>query len=240
MNVKFLNKIAQGKTYNIEGFEYKFISARDDSGRDLFHFEWIPKQIPQSYVLQKLKGDCQGILINLQKYFGEIKVPDPNRIRVTVDGKDLKEVYIRNSKMDEILNQINSDDSTSQFSVAGGFTGRLRWWWRNPSYSFTEPSLYFRLEGELVSMKKYGVEAKVLIDYNDATYYLTERLYDEVLNENFDDIISISLNDELGFNKTDYYINTNFTINTLLGRKTNPNEGIGLNLKFSEVFGYEA
>lgn len=109
--IKVVRKFVIGHTFEIDGFNYRFLSVKpyDLHDKQAFRFE-VNVDTPvkgQSYVVAKFDGDIQSILLNLWKYMGLQFSYSIDKIFVNGKEKNERDLYITPQKQKQIVDVIN-------------------------------------------------------------------------------------------------------------------------------------
>lgn len=122
--LKIVRKFLVGNTFDIDGYKYRFVSVEhlEFYSKTTFKFE-VNVDTPvkgQSYVVAKMDGDIQNILINLWKYFGAQFSYSIDKIYVNGKNKDDKDIYVSPQKEKELFTTLNNSKLTE-------FTKTVHW-----------------------------------------------------------------------------------------------------------------
>lgn len=111
VNFKIIKKILMSETFNVDGFEYQFISVEpyQDWGINIVVNVVLPKK-GQSFVVEKFSQDINHIIERFGTYLGSVI---PYNEKILVDGKPVPKmgVYITKEDQDEIINALNGNIS---------------------------------------------------------------------------------------------------------------------------------
>ena len=117
-NFKIIKKILMSETFNVDGFEYQFISVEpyQDWGINIVVNVVLPKK-GQSFVVEKFNQDISHIIDRFSTYLGSgISYNE----KILVDGRPVPKmgVYINKEDQNEIINALNGN--MSNFSINNG------------------------------------------------------------------------------------------------------------------------
>lgn len=117
-NFKIIKKILMSETFNVDGFEYQFISVEpyQDWGINIVVNVVLPKK-GQSFVVEKFNQDISHIIDRFSTYLGSgISYNE----KILVDGRPVPKmrVYITKEDQNEIINALNGN--MSNFSINNG------------------------------------------------------------------------------------------------------------------------
>ena len=118
VNFKIIKKILMSETFNVDGFEYQFISVEpyQDWGINIVVNVVLPKK-GQSFVVEKFNEDISHIIERFSVYLGSgISYNE----KILVDGRPVPKmgVYINKEDQNEIINALNGN--MSNFSINNG------------------------------------------------------------------------------------------------------------------------
>lgn len=118
VNFKIIKKILMSETFNVDGFEYQFISVEpyQDWGINIVVNVVLPKK-GQSFVVEKFNQDISDIIDRFSTYLGSgISYNE----KILVDGRPVPKmgVYINKEDQNEIINALNGN--MSNFSINNG------------------------------------------------------------------------------------------------------------------------
>ena len=128
-NFKIIKKILMSETFNVDGFEYQFISVEpyQDWGTNIVVNVVLPKK-GQSFVVEKFSEDISHIIERFSTYLGSVISYNE---KILVDGRPVPKmgVYINKEDQNEIINALNGN--MSNFSINNGnvykISGSLKW-----------------------------------------------------------------------------------------------------------------
>jgi hypothetical protein len=117
-NFKIIKKILMSETFNVDGFEYQFISVEpyQDWGTNIVVNVVLPKK-GQSFVVEKFSEDISHIIERFSTYLGSVISYNE---KILVDGRPVPKmgVYINKEDQNEIINALNGN--MSNFSINNG------------------------------------------------------------------------------------------------------------------------
>jgi len=117
-NFKTIKKILMSETFNVDGFEYQFISVEpyQDWAIDTVVNVVLPKK-GQSFVVEKFSQDISHIINRFSTYLGSVISYNE---KILVDGRPVPKigVYITKEDQNEIINALNGN--MSNFSINNG------------------------------------------------------------------------------------------------------------------------
>ena len=117
-NFKIIKKILMSETFNVDGFEYQFISVEpyQDWGTNIVVNVVLPKK-GQSFVVEKFSEDISHIIKRFSDYLGSVISYNE---KILVDGRPVPKmgVYINKEDQNEIINALNGN--MSNFSINNG------------------------------------------------------------------------------------------------------------------------
>ena len=121
-NFKIIKKILMSETFNVDGFEYQFISVEpyQDWAINIVVNVVLPKK-GQSFVAEKFNQDISHIIDRFSTYLGSVISYNE---KILVDGRPVPKmgVYITKEDQNEIINALNGNMSkTTSFH-----RGRMR------------------------------------------------------------------------------------------------------------------
>ena len=118
VNFKIIKKILMSETFNVDGFEYQFISVEpyQDWGTNIVVNVVLPKK-GQSFVVEKFSEDISHIIERFSDYLGSVISYNE---KILVDGRPVPKmgVYINKEDQNEIINALNGN--MSNFSINNG------------------------------------------------------------------------------------------------------------------------
>ena len=118
VNFKIIKKILMSETFNVDGFEYQFISVEpyQDWGTNIVVNVVLPKK-GQSFVVEKFSEDISHIIERFSTYLGSVISYNE---KILVDGRPVPKmgVYINKEDQNEIINALNGN--MSNFSINNG------------------------------------------------------------------------------------------------------------------------
>ena len=118
VNFKIIKKILMSETFNVDGFEYQFISVEpyQDWGTNIVVNVVLPKK-GQSFVVEKFSEDISHIIKRFSDYLGSVISYNE---KILVDGRPVPKmgVYINKEDQNEIINALNGN--MSNFSINNG------------------------------------------------------------------------------------------------------------------------
>lgn len=152
-NFKIIKKILMSETFNVDGFEYQFISVEpyQDWGINIVVNVVLPKK-GQSFVVEKFNQDISHIIERFSTYLGSgISYNE----KILVDGRPVPKmgVYITKEDQNEIINALNGN--MSNFSINNGnayrnkivdlikIKGSLKWKMAKKFYDHYDESIDF-------------------------------------------------------------------------------------------------
>ena len=117
-NFKIIKKILMSETFNVDGFEYQFISVEpyQDWGTNIVVNVVLPKK-GQSFVVEKFSEDISHIIERFSTYLGSVISYNE---KILVDGRPVPKmgVYINKEDQNEIINALNGN--MSNFTINNG------------------------------------------------------------------------------------------------------------------------
>jgi len=117
-NFKIIKKILMSETFNVDGFEYQFISVEpyQDWAINIVVNVVLPKK-GQSFVVEKFNQDISHIIDRFSTYLGSVISYNE---KILVDGRPVPKmgVYITKEDQNEIINALNGN--MSNFSINNG------------------------------------------------------------------------------------------------------------------------
>jgi hypothetical protein len=117
-NFKIIKKILMSETFNVDGFEYQFISVEpyQDWGTNIVVNVVLPKK-GQSFVVEKFSEDISHIIERFSTYLGSVISYNE---KILVDGRPVPKmgVYINKEDQNEIINALNGN--MSNFLINNG------------------------------------------------------------------------------------------------------------------------
>ena len=118
VNFKIIKKILMSETFNVDGFEYQFISVEpyQDWGTNIVVNVVLPKK-GQSFVVEKFSEDISHIIERFSTYLGSVISYNE---KILVDGRPVPKmgVYINKEDQNEIINALNGN--MSNFTINNG------------------------------------------------------------------------------------------------------------------------
>ena len=110
--IKVVKKFLIGNVFEIDGFNYKFLSVEPSEFRGNRKFKFkVNVDLPEkdySYVVAKFEGDIENILANLWKYFSVQFYYSIDEIYVNGVKVDYRDIYITKSKLRELDEEVNN------------------------------------------------------------------------------------------------------------------------------------
>jgi len=109
--IKVVKKFLIGNVFEIDGFNYKFLSVEPYEFHNKSAFEFkVNVDLPEknySYVVAKFDGDIENILINLWKYFGVQFSYSIDEIYVNGVKRSDNDIYVTKNKLRELNEEVN-------------------------------------------------------------------------------------------------------------------------------------
>jgi hypothetical protein len=109
--IKVVKKFLIGNVFEIDGFNYKFLSVEPYEFHNKSAFEFkVNVDLPEknySYVVAKFDGDIENILINLWKYFGVQFSYSIDEIYVNGVKRSYNDIYVTKNKLRELNEEVN-------------------------------------------------------------------------------------------------------------------------------------
>ena len=226
--LKVVRKFLVGNTFDIDGYKYRFISVEhlEFYSKTTFKFE-VNVDTPvkgQSYVVAKMDGDIQGILMNLWKYFGVQFSYSIDKIYVNGKEKNEKDIYITPQKQKEIVKEINERIKrvylrTRNINVDFDVSFRIG------DYYMSDVNMSFSFEVSIYNIKSEG---KSLRPNWDKIEDLSTALWDDIndndnLRTDAEDVLYEVLEPELQVkDMDDLYYSASFDIVKIDGMPVSP------------------
>ena len=99
VNFKIIKKILMSETFNVDGFEYQFISVEpyQDWGTNIVVNVVLPKK-GQSFVVEKFSEDISHIIKRFSDYLGSVISYNE---KILVDGRPVPKMGVYINKEDQ-------------------------------------------------------------------------------------------------------------------------------------------
>lgn len=186
MITKILKKIAQGRTWEVDGYKYTFTDIFGwDGDENVPHFE-VSAQLPkpyQSYILQKMTDDVQEIISDLISYTGE-EIRFVNMNLLLGDSEPAK-MFVTYEMIEKIISTLNRQINKQHYRTntdGKEITFGIRY---SPSKTFYETdyeSVRFFLNLSIFDIRMDGEVLEIPIERYDGL----AKIFEDVINLELD------------------------------------------------------
>lgn len=224
--LKVVRKFLIGQTFEIDGFDYKFIKVEpyDLHSKTAFKFS-VNVELPdkdQSYSTPKFDGDIQTILVNLWKYF-DISFSYSIE-EIFVNGKKGDEIYVTPQKLKEIERIIN-DEYTRLYVYSKDFSIDFNTHFKLTNYYMSDVNMTFVFD---ISISDIESEGKSIQPKMETIDKLATALWEDIndndnLRSDGEDILYRVLEPEFKVGSMDdLYYSVYYNIDKIDGIDTDP------------------